>query len=174
MDDGCAPDDFDIDFDADEPECAETTVLRATIRGDGRLTMTCWMPGLAENGPAGVHFRARERAGIAIADLHLVRDHNGQHAVLVEFMAQAGPGRGRSRALLMGKKHRLPTRMASRRARRCRGPGADRHRHRGVPHVPRDVERLNGGVLGAGGTQRLLPHDLPHLRTHHAPMGRLR
>ena len=99
MDDGCAPDDFDIDFDADEPECAEATVLRATIRGDGRLTMTCSMPGLAENGPAGVHFGARERAGIAIADLHLVRDHNGQHEVLVEFMA-AGKARDAAEAVL--------------------------------------------------------------------------
>jgi hypothetical protein len=99
MDDGFVPDDFDIDFDPAEAECAAATVLRATLRRDGRLTMTGWMPGLAENGPAGVHFRSRERTGIAIADLRLVRDHSGQREVLVEFMA-AGKAQHAAQAAL--------------------------------------------------------------------------
>ena len=99
MDDGYDPDDFDIDFGevASETDCP--TILRATFTRNGRIAMTPWMPGLAEGGPAGMHFRSRERAGVAIADLRLVRTDAGEREVIVEFMA-AGRAREAAEASL--------------------------------------------------------------------------
>ena len=124
------------------------------------------MPGLAENGPAGVHFRARERAGIAIADLRLVRDHNGQHEVLVEFMA-AGKAQDAAEAALCS----WARNTGYRRVWLPDGPVESSPRGRSPPpplRAPRAARRgaTRRRVLGASGTQRLLPHDLPHLRTH--------
>jgi hypothetical protein len=48
-------------------------IIQETFLRDGRIAMTPWMPGLAEGGPAGMHFGARERAGVSMADLRLVR-----------------------------------------------------------------------------------------------------
>lgn len=82
----------DVDIEAGE-EC--TSLLRATVLRDGRLSMTQWEPHLAECGPMGQFLRARERAGVAIADLRLLRTADGEREVVVEFMAA---GRAREAA----------------------------------------------------------------------------
>lgn len=84
-------DDFELDdLDLDEPtDC--TSVMRTTVLPDGRVTMTSWGPALAEGGPMGQFLRARERAGVAIADLRLLCSGD----VVVEFMAA---GRAREAA----------------------------------------------------------------------------
>ncbi len=81
------PDDLDVDFDEPEDDTVGCTILRAAVRRDGDIAMAPWLPGLAEGGPAGMHFRSRERAGVAIADLRLIRSSTGEREVIVEFMA---------------------------------------------------------------------------------------
>ncbi len=88
------PDDFDVDCTDDDASCG-CAVMRATVLRDGRVSMTSWMPGLAEGGPSSIHFRGRERAAVAIADLRLVRSGDGTREVIVEFMAA---GRARESA----------------------------------------------------------------------------
>jgi hypothetical protein len=98
MDNNFEPDDVDVDFDVLDTECCGP-ILRATFLKGGRITMTPWMPDLAEGGPTGVHFRCRERAGVAIADLRLIRNQDNEREIIVEFMA-AGRAREAAEASL--------------------------------------------------------------------------
>jgi hypothetical protein len=114
------PDDFDVDVDAPEAEWVGT-ILRATFLKGGRISMTPWMPGLAEGGALGAHFRVRERAGVAIADLRLVHNSDDEREVIVEFMA-AGREREAAEALL------------------CTWAGATGHRRVWLPSGPVEVD----------------------------------
>jgi hypothetical protein len=86
-------DEFELNGELDcetDDEC--TSVLRATVLRDGGVSMVEWRPSLAECGPMGQFLRARERAGVAIADLRLMTTSAGEREVIVEFMS-AGAAR---------------------------------------------------------------------------------
>ena len=60
--------------------------FRATIRREGTLRLTNWMPWLVAGGPLYTLLEARGRAGVAIADLTVIRDDNLVAVeVIVEF-----------------------------------------------------------------------------------------
>ena len=102
MDDDEFPTDDEIDFDYAEDDGAEecaVRVVRVTLR-DGRLWLTAWHPGLAEGGPMSALLRAREREGVAIADLRLFTAADGTREIVVEYMA-AGPTRESADAALI-------------------------------------------------------------------------
>lgn len=64
----------------DEPD------FRATVRRDGTLRLTSWMPWLAAGGPLYTLLEGRGRAGVAIADLTVIRDDDRVAVeVIVEF-----------------------------------------------------------------------------------------
>jgi hypothetical protein len=48
--------------------------FRATVRRDGSIRLTNWAPWLAAGGPLHTLLDARGRAGVAIADITIVRD----------------------------------------------------------------------------------------------------
>lgn len=60
--------------------------FRATIRRDGSVRLVDWGPWLATGGPIYALLEARGRAGVAIADLTVIRDDAGVAAeVIVDF-----------------------------------------------------------------------------------------
>jgi hypothetical protein len=78
--------DFDDDtFEVDEndPDCPD---FRATVQRSGAVRLLHWGPWLQSTGPAYTLMTARDRAGIAIVDLRVVRDDEGMASeVIVEF-----------------------------------------------------------------------------------------
>ena len=81
-------DDYEIDWEGSEegPE----PQYRATIR-NGSVLLTHWAPWLAAGGPWNELLAARKRAGVAIADLTLTGQDEGE--VIVTFLSE-----GRDRA----------------------------------------------------------------------------
>jgi hypothetical protein len=64
--------------------------FRATV-ADGRLTIVRWHPHLMLSwGPATAHFRARDEAGVGIADLTVIREPECQLELVVKFLSGAG------------------------------------------------------------------------------------
>jgi hypothetical protein len=64
--------------------------FRATIRA-GRLRLVDWGPHLARSGPLQTLLHARGRAGIAIADLTVVRGEETADELIAEFLAGDSP-----------------------------------------------------------------------------------
>ncbi len=64
--------------------------FRATV-ANGRLTVVRWYPQLmAPWGPATAHFAARERAGVAVADLTVIREPESLLELVVRFLSTGG------------------------------------------------------------------------------------
>ena len=64
-----------------------TPDFRATIAG-GRLTLVRWHPQLmASWGPATAHFRSRDREGVGVADLTVVREPEVPLELIVKFLS---------------------------------------------------------------------------------------
>ena len=70
----------------------DTPDYRLTVRR-GAVRAIDWTPWLAESGPMAMLLDARGRAGVAIADLTVVRDADGDVAVeaIVRFVAGEAP-----------------------------------------------------------------------------------
>ena len=67
-------------------EFPEPPSLRATVLGE-HLTVTDWAPSLFASGPARDFFRARQKDGVAIADLRRWRNDDGSGELSVEFLS---------------------------------------------------------------------------------------
>jgi hypothetical protein len=63
--------------------------FRATVRRDGAVRVGAWGPWLAAGGPLCTLLEARARAGVAIADLTVIRDGDG---VAVELLVDVSCG----------------------------------------------------------------------------------
>jgi hypothetical protein len=64
--------------------------FRATVRRDGTVRLVDWGPWLAAGGPLYTLLEARARAGVAIADLTIIRDQGGVAVeVIVDFCGGA-------------------------------------------------------------------------------------
>jgi hypothetical protein len=88
---------FENDEDAaDGPECPD---FRATVQRSGAVRVVPWGPWLQSSGPGYTLMAARQRAGVGVADLRIVRDDEGVATeVIVEFHSGGG---GRHRAALV-------------------------------------------------------------------------
>ncbi|MEA2227843.1 MAG: hypothetical protein QOF04_1473 [Solirubrobacteraceae bacterium] len=64
----------------------DTPDYRLTVRR-GAVRAIDWHPWLATGGPMGMLLRARDRAGVAIADLTVIRDGDVAAEALVRFLA---------------------------------------------------------------------------------------
>ncbi len=90
---------FDLDEDdllerVDEPD------FRATVQRSGAVRLVYWGPWLQSTGPAYTLLAGRDRAGIGVADLRVVRDDEGMATeVIVEFRSG---GTNEHRAALVG------------------------------------------------------------------------
>ena len=71
--------------------------FRATLRRDGVVRLVDWVPWLADSGPLYTLLDARARAGVAIADLTVIRD-DAEVAVevIVDFRCGDAPSHRRS------------------------------------------------------------------------------
>jgi hypothetical protein len=79
-------DDDRFDVDDDAADSSDQPDFRATVQRSGAIRLVHWSPYLQSTGPAYTLMAARERAGIAIADLRVVRDDEGVASeVIVEF-----------------------------------------------------------------------------------------
>ncbi len=88
---------FDLDLD-DEP--GGEPDFRATVQRSGAVRLVYWHEWLGGTGPVYTLIAARARAGIAIADLIVIRDDAGLAIeVIVEFLAG---GSERHRSALTG------------------------------------------------------------------------
>jgi hypothetical protein len=77
---------FELD---DEPsETSDTPDFRVTVKSAGTVRLVYWGPWLQSTGPAYTLIAGRERAGVAIADLHVMRDGAGLASeLMVQFHA---------------------------------------------------------------------------------------
>lgn len=75
---------FDSDGGADDrPDRPD---FRMTMQRSGAVRLVSWRPWLPSSGPACTLMAARDRAGITIADLRVIRDDEGTaQEVIVEF-----------------------------------------------------------------------------------------
>jgi hypothetical protein len=72
-----------FDEDEDTPDCPD---FRATVQRSGAVRIVPWSPWLRSTGPVYTLMAARDRAGIGIADLRVIRDDEGiAREVIVEF-----------------------------------------------------------------------------------------
>jgi hypothetical protein len=79
-------DDETFELDEDMAEDSDRPDFRATVQRSGSVRLVPWAPWLRSTGPVYTLIAARERAGIAIADLTVVRDDEGVASeVIVEF-----------------------------------------------------------------------------------------
>ena len=60
-----------------QPEGLDEPDFRAVVQRSGAVRLVYWGPWLRSTGPAYTLMAARDRAGIAIADLWVVRDDEG-------------------------------------------------------------------------------------------------
>ena len=82
--------------------------FRATVRRDGSVRLVDWGPWLAAGGPLYTLLEGRARAGVAIADLTVIRDEQQVAIeVIVDFRGRARTGPPR-RAVRVGRPRRLP------------------------------------------------------------------
>lgn len=90
---------FDLDED-DLHEQRDQPDFRATVQQSGKVRLVHWGPWLQSTGPAYPLLSRRDRAGISIADLRVVRDDEGMATdLIVEFHSG---GREEHRAALIG------------------------------------------------------------------------
>jgi hypothetical protein len=76
---------FDIDEDDLRSE-VDGPDFRATVKRSGAVRLVYWGPWLQLTGPAYTMLAGRDRAGIGVADLRVVRDDEGMATdVIVEF-----------------------------------------------------------------------------------------
>src|SRR5947208_2555735 len=87
-----------FDFDEDPSDAPDTPDFRATVQAAGAVRLVYWGPWLQSTGPAYTLLASRERAGVGIADLRMLRDDAGLAAeLIVQF--HAGGGDAHRRAL---------------------------------------------------------------------------
>ena len=95
--------DEDETFDLDEEDLFEHVDepdFRATVQRSGAVRLVHWGPWLQSTGPAYTLLAGRDRAGVAVADLRVVRDDEGLATeVIVEFHSG---GADAHRAALLG------------------------------------------------------------------------
>jgi hypothetical protein len=73
-------DEGDLFGQVDEPD------FRVTVQRSGAVRLVCWGPWLQLTGPAYTMLAGRDRAGVGVADLRVVRDDEGMATdVIVEF-----------------------------------------------------------------------------------------
>ena len=76
------------DYDEEMAEGPEEPSFRVTVQRSGVVRLVHWGPWLQSSGPTYTLIASRERAGIAIADLRVVRDGHGTASeVIVEFIS---------------------------------------------------------------------------------------
>jgi hypothetical protein len=76
-------DDETLDVDEDTPDKPD---FRAVVKRSGAVRLIHWVPWLPSTGPVYTLLAARDRAGVAIADLRVVRDDEGIACeVIVKF-----------------------------------------------------------------------------------------
>ena len=85
----------DIDIDELDPEPGETPDYRVTVQRSGLIRAVTWAPWFASSGPLYTLLAARERAGVAIADVTVVRDDDGRSAELIVDFQCGGAARHR-------------------------------------------------------------------------------
>ena len=80
---------FELD---DEPsETSDAPDFRVIVQSTGTVRLVYWGPWLQSTGPAYTLIAGRERAGVTIADLRVLRDGDGLAAeVIVQFHAGGG------------------------------------------------------------------------------------
>lgn len=77
---------FDIDEDDEDTDGHHDPDFRATVQRSGAVRVVPWGPWLKSNGPSYTLMAARDRAGITIADLPIIRDDQGAaREVIVEL-----------------------------------------------------------------------------------------
>jgi hypothetical protein len=87
---GFDEDELDFDFDDDIGSGTEPD-FRATVRRSGAVRIVYWGGWLSSSGPIFTLIDSRARAGVGIADLKVVRDHDGLAAeVIVDFLSGGG------------------------------------------------------------------------------------
>jgi hypothetical protein len=80
-----------FESEEDTPDGPEDPEFRATVRRSGAVRVIPWGPWVQSSGPAYTLMAGRERAGITIADLRVIRDDDGAaQEVIVEFHAGGG------------------------------------------------------------------------------------
>ena len=67
-------DDETFELEEDMPEGLAEPDFRVIVQRSGTVRLVYWAPWLQSTGPAYTLMAARDRAGIAIADLRVVRD----------------------------------------------------------------------------------------------------
>jgi hypothetical protein len=85
--------DFDEEAydDEDTGDSPDRPDFRAVVQRSGAVGLVHWGPWLQSNGPAYTLMAARDRAGVAIADLRVVRDDEGTASeVIVQFHSGGG------------------------------------------------------------------------------------
>jgi hypothetical protein len=86
--------DFDdemFDMEDDTSDSPDHPDFRALVQRSGTLRLVHWGPWLQSTGPAYTLMAARDRAGVAIADLRVVRDDEGMASeVIVMFHSGGG------------------------------------------------------------------------------------
>jgi hypothetical protein len=86
--------DFDdemFDTEDDTSDSPDHPDFRAIVQRSGAVRLVHWGPWLQSTGPAYTLMAARDRAGVAIADLTVVRDDEGLASeVIVEFHSGGG------------------------------------------------------------------------------------
>ena len=84
-------DDEEFDVDEDTAGGSDHPDFRATVPRSGAVRLVHWGPWLQSTGPAYTRMDARDRAGVGIADLTVVRDDEGTASeVIVEFHSGGG------------------------------------------------------------------------------------
>jgi hypothetical protein len=79
-------DDETFDLDEDTSNGSDHPDFRAIVQRSGAVRLVHWGPWLQSTGPAYTLMAARDRAGVAIADLTVVRDDEGLASeVIAEF-----------------------------------------------------------------------------------------
>jgi hypothetical protein len=79
-------DDETFDLDEDTHDGSDQPDFRATVQRSGVIRLVHWGPWLQSTGPAYTLMAAHDRAGIAIADLRVVRDdEETAREVIVQF-----------------------------------------------------------------------------------------
>jgi hypothetical protein len=79
-------DDETFEMEDDTSDSSDQPDFRATVQRSGVVRLVPWGPWLESTGPAYTLMAARNRAGVAIADLRVIRDDEGMASeVIVEF-----------------------------------------------------------------------------------------
>jgi hypothetical protein len=84
-------DDETIELEDDTSDSPDHPDFRVIVQRSGAVRLVHWGPWLQSTGPAYTLMAARNRAGVAIADLRVIRDEDGRASeVTVEFHSGGG------------------------------------------------------------------------------------